>query len=73
MYRPLDLTPAQQDWLAEISRKAASIRYDYDILNKEPDFEKLGTWFAMHIIERGFPSQRLGELYDKLHRGGSNV
>lgn len=69
----LKLTPAQQDWLAEVARKASSVKYDFDVLRQDPNFEKLGLWFAIHIVERGPSPQRFGEMYDKLHRGGSNV
>ncbi len=69
----LNLTPAEQDWLAELCRKAASIKHAHLANWQEPDYESLGEWLALHILERDFSPQKYGELYDKLHRTGSNT
>ena len=71
---PLNLSPYRQSWLAAIASKARSVKYDYDAASRPaPDFAELGEWFAIHIVESILEPQDFDDMYDRLHRSGSNA
>ena len=66
----LNLTQGEQDWLAEVARKAASISYSWFSQEQEERPDSIGEWLMLHSLE--FKPQFFHSLYDKLHRTGAN-
>jgi len=72
----LKLSAARQDWLAEVADKAANVYYKYRDGKQPTDAEliELGLWFASHAADNnyGLNNSHFSDLYDQLHRSGSN-
>jgi hypothetical protein len=69
---PLNLTPMRQSALAAMAQLAATTRHQLDTPLGDVDYAAVGEKFCELLDRFDLTSQEWGEVYDKLHRTGSN-